>query len=69
MIEMRWLVIEREMSAYVMERSVSRTYRVLQYRHIEGQGDNDGPVGWSEWKDVPVVDKSLPPADQDNRRT
>ena len=54
MLELRWLEKERPIDAFVIEGSVSPTYRVLQYRvATEAFGL---PVGaWSEWQDVPTV--------------
>ncbi len=60
MIELRWHVRERELSAFVIEGSVSRTYRVLQYRYRVHP--DKSTTGFTEWQDVPVIDDRLPPA-------
>lgn len=56
MVEMRWEVRKRGLDALVLEGSVSRTYRVLQYRvYHKFEGAVSEGMKWTEWMDVPEV--------------
>ena len=50
-VELRWHERARELNAYIVEGSMSRFYRVLQYR----VDTSNGLGHWNDWEDVPVV--------------